>query len=572
MYIHHIIFIDLKAVFKPILFTILFITSFTSLYSQNLKLFVDAKDSINNKILNTIPYIYIHENKEGILREVDSISMKLAFKGFINNKYILVEKDSAFICTYTLNKKIDSILVYYDRNLIDENLLKKITPRYTKSFFEIPTSNIESTLSLIIAHFENAGASFTTASLQNLSQKENKLVAQLHLNITSKRTIDAIVVKGYDEFPKKYLNRSLKIKYDTPFNTNTLISVDQLINTIPFVSQIKKPEVLFTKDSTTLFLYLKKKPTSNFDGIIGFSNNKNNNNLVFNGYLDLQLNNVLNKGESFGVNWVNNGYDYQTLKINLNAPYIFNSNITPSSEFSIFKQDSTYTNTKSQFKLAYTLNQQHEINAILNQENSNLTSLSSTVNGIEAFKKYFLGFSYTFKEYSAVQKDNNTDLFISIAYLTGNRTIENIKSNQSKIQFIIEYLYDLNYKNSFFIKNSTELIDASNLLQNELFKIGGINSIRGFNEQSILTSKYTISNFEYHYKINETSHLYTITDVAFIKDTSVNSTNNLYSFGLGYYFRTNYSIINISYALGKSDQVPFNFSDSKIHLKITYPF
>ena len=40
---------------------------------------------------------------------------------------------------------------------------------------------------------------------------------------------------------------------------------------LEFVEEIKSPELLFTRDSTTLYLYLKKKFSNSFDGFIGFN-------------------------------------------------------------------------------------------------------------------------------------------------------------------------------------------------------------------------------------------------------------------------------------------------------------
>ena len=68
---------------------------------------------------------------------------------------------------------------------------------------------------------------------------------------------------------------------------------------------IKFPEILFEQDSTTVYLYLQKTKTNKFDGLIGFNTNDQGK-LKFNGYIDLYLNNLLNKGESLSINWKSN--------------------------------------------------------------------------------------------------------------------------------------------------------------------------------------------------------------------------------------------------------------------------
>ncbi len=522
--------------------------------------------------MKSIPYTKTHNTYSNIVEEINNISEKLIAKGYINNSYYLNRKESTFVCTYTLNNKVNTIKIYYSTKFIDENILKKLTPNYTSSYFEIPINSVENSLNFIVDYFENKGASFTTASLSNFSQHKDKLIASLQLNISEERKINAIAIKGYKKFPKKYLNHYLDLKQNYPFSLNTLNSISELLNTIPFITQLKKPEVLFTKDSTTLFLYLKKKATSKFDGVIGFSNEKNSNKLNFNGYLDLYFGNIFDKGEYIALKWRNNGDDTQALDLKFELPYIFNTPFTIGSDFSIFKQDSTFVNTNLDLNINFSIDRNNFVNAMLSNQNSNLTLPFNTSDDIKEFKKSFIGLSYTYKLPNRLQQFTANKFLINLGYSFGKKTLNNSKENQKIFQLRIEYIFNIDSKNLILVRNNSKFLNATNLLENELYRIGGTNSIRGFDEQSILTSKYIISNIEYHYKLNQDSHIYTISDIAFAKDDISNSDLKLYSFGLGYYFTTNNSILNLSYAVGKSNAIPFNFNNSRLHIKITYPF
>jgi len=90
------------------------------------------------------------------------------------------------------------------------------------------------------------------------------------------------------------------------------------------------------------------------------------------------------------------------------------------------------------------------------------------------------------------------------------------------------------------------LLNSDQYFTNELFRIGGVNSIRGFNEQSIFTKNYSYFNFEYRFLASTTSYFYTITDLGFIKTTENESILGL---GLGYLFINNQSKINKSYQI-----------------------
>ncbi len=562
----------MKANFKPLLF-ILFLTPFYSnIYAQNFKLLVQSKDSSNAIVLSSISYKKTHHSENEIQNEIESLSIKLALKGYINNSYLLNKSDTLYNCIYTLNTKIEKIRVFYTNKFVDEGLLSNITSNYTRTYFEISTNDIETTLNFIVNYFETKGSSFTKVSLTNLKQQNQILTAQLQLDISEKRKINKIVIKGYDKFPKKYLNRHLNLTTKSIFNLNTLNKLNNSINSIPFITQLKEPAVLFTKDTTTVFLYLKKRATNKFDGIIGFSNKENSKKLQFNGYLDLTLNNIFNKGESFSLNWKNNGEDSQTLNLKFDTPYIYGTPLSTSGEFSIFKQDTIYINTKSQFNISYSFNTKNFISAIISNESSNSTS-SNPIVEIQDFKNSFIGLSYIYKISNSNHLNFIPKFYVDASYLTGRRSLEdNSKVNQDKIQISTHYLFKLNYKHFILLKSRYENLNSATILQNELFRIGGTNSIRGFDEQSIFTSSYSITNLEYHYIINPTSYIYSVTDFAVFKNYFTDSTTNLYGIGLGYSFQSKSNILNLSYVVGKNSKSSFNFNNSKVHIKITYPF
>ena len=92
--------------------------------------------------------------------------------------------------------------------------------------------------------------------------------------------------------------------------------------------------------------------------------------------------------------------------------------------------------------------------------------------------------------------------------------------------------------------------------------------MRGFNEESIYAKDYAVVTAEYRQRIALNSYLFTFVDGAVVKKKyqNVNVNNNFISFGLGMVFETKFGLLNISYAIGKRDDVKFNIREaSKIH-------
>jgi hemolysin activation/secretion protein len=111
-------------------------------------------------------------------------------------------------------------------------------------------------------------------------------------------------------------------------------------------------------------------------------------------------------------------------------------------------------------------------------------------------------------------------------------------------------------------------IQSPAIYRNELFQIGGYKLLRGFDEESIFASSYAVATAEYRYLIGLNSFLFSFVDLGFAANKSVyaDSKNSFLGAGLGLAFETKAGVFNISYAVGKRDDVKFNIRQAKIHL------
>jgi hemolysin activation/secretion protein len=117
-------------------------------------------------------------------------------------------------------------------------------------------------------------------------------------------------------------------------------------------------------------------------------------------------------------------------------------------------------------------------------------------------------------------------------------------------------------------------INGSNVFENELFRIGGNNTLRGFNEESIFASTFSIVNLEYRYLLEENSFLFAFFNGAYYENKAINRNivDRPFGFGAGMSFETKAGIFSISYALGKQFDNPIEFRSAKVHFGITSLF
>lgn len=121
------------------------------------------------------------------------------------------------------------------------------------------------------------------------------------------------------------------------------------------------------------------------------------------------------------------------------------------------------------------------------------------------------------------------------------------------------------------------LLSSDNLFQNDAYRIGGLRSIRGFDEASYFATTFVYSNLESRFYLDETSYLLLFTDLGYIEERFVRQENKradlALGLGTGISFATNTGIFNFVYALGTSNSTgAINFNQSKIHFGFTTRF
>ncbi|WP_418508377.1 hypothetical protein [Corallibacter sp.] len=544
--------------------------------AQDLQLQVIGNNEIETKIIDSVSYNKYHKDFSSIKAEVDSLKNKFLKIGYLNSfvQNINKENDSVFNATFYLKKKYNNLHIKYDENIIPKSILKSITKNINEGYFVIPIDATEETLSHINLKLSENGQPFNRIKLSNIIINEDNIEASLFVSEKQKtRTIDKIIVKGYERFPKSYLKYFFKIKTDHVFNLSAIKKKTLQFENLKFANQLKDPEVLFTEDSTTLYLYIDKIKSNSFDGFLGFGTNEETSKLEFNGYLNLSLLNNLNYGERLNIIYKSDENDQKTFNANINIPYLFGSPIGTEAELNIFKKDSTFSTVNQNIYINYQLNTKNKLSLGVNTTQSeNLLSEQNSIASIKDYSKTLYSLRY---EYIKIK--NNNRLFpvkslFDIEVGTGKREFETISENQTQVSFNTFNIFELNSKNSAYIRLNGFYLFSNTFLENELIRFGGINSIRGFEENSLTASLFGLINTEYRYTLSNNIYIHSIIDFSYFENKLINQKEKLYGFGLGFGILTKAGLLKFNYANGKSENQKFKLSNSQIHLSLSAVF
>lgn len=154
----------------------------------------------------------------------------------------------------------------------------------------------------------------------------------------------------------------------------------------------------------------------------------------------------------------------------------------------------------------------------------------------------------------------------------GSRDLKSSSDDQLRFLVLASHIFNLNFKNSIYLQNNSSLLLSDTTLTNELFRFGGITSIRGFDENSIDASFFSTLNTEYRYQFNAGLYLHSIIDIGYFENETLELKEKLYSYGIGLGLLTKAGLLKLNIANGNSENQAFNFSNTKIHMILSSRF
>ena len=560
---------------KSIVFIILLLSIGVNCSAQNFKLKINGNTSYEDKIIDSLDYNPNHKDTKSINEEVNKLSGKLSKIGFIENHILLISKenDSSYISKLDLGKRIKNIHIYIGRN---SEINKLLSLNLKEDVIILPYIEIESFLNETIQKLEQKGFALAKLKLINFKQKNNSLFAELQFEFNQERKLNAIVVKynsnNKTKFPEgcfKQINKKYKNKR---FNQNVVKQINTDFGKFRFVNQIKYPEILFTKDTTKVYVYLEKRNSNLFDGLIGFSNTKNNK-LNFNGYVDVTLENALQAGEQLLLFWKSDGKNQKTFKASVDFPYLFKSPIGLKAQLNIFKQDSLFQNTKTAIDLGYLIDYNTRI--YLGYQSTESSAIQKTSNlAITNYKSSYATINFEYSKIDPINTIFPVKTNISLLLGNGKRDAIDLETKNKQFYINLEFMHNfyLNQKNCININYHNYFLKSNTYISNELFRFGGFRSIRGFAENSLQANLASIITSEYRYIISPDLYIHSILDYGYYKDKSTSKKGNLAAIGIGFGLKTKNGLLKLALANGSQNKQEFNFNNSIVHLNYTVSF
>jgi len=580
---------------------ILLLFPFSLLAQDSLRLQVICVDKNDGFLKKNITYNTNHQSPTTIIPQLNQILLQLHGKGYLAAS---VDSLSTKNSLYTAHLYVGDVYEWasLQNGNIPDVFLNKIgfKERFysDKPFHYREIKNIQEKL---LAYAENNGFPFAQIWLDSIYINENKIAAHLYMKRNQAIVFEAINVETETKISEKYLSGYLGIKPGDLYEEGKVKKISSRIRELAFLEEERPPNITFVKDKATVNLFLKNKKANRFDFLIGFlPNNSETGGLLLTGNAEIDLKNPFGTGKEIRLEWEQLRAGTQRLQSEFLYPYFLGLPFGFEVDFDLYKRDSSYLDLVRDIGVQYHFEGGNYLKAFWNVTATNLLEInenqviatrrlptnidiSNSTYGLEyRYEKLDYrfnprkGYDLTIRAGAGTKRIDPSQKIADLSdpndltfdYASLYDTLQ-LKSFQYSLNINIARYWQLNKRST--IKTGVQSgwrISQNDLYQNELFRIGGNRLLRGFDEEAVFASLYTVFTTEYRFLIGQNSYLYAFGDYAYIENKSVENSirDQPFGFGAGMTFETRAGVFGISYALGRQLGNPIDFQTGKIHL------
>ena len=531
-----------------------------------------------------VNFLEIYKNLE--LFKAEKINSKRV-RELVNNILLSEIESGYFTCNVdSINLKNQKLKIYLQTgNLISLNSIKvnlpnslslKLRENFNSDKTYFNANDFSEKIKKWIILMNNNGFPFAEFEFEKSEIINSKINLICNLISGPLVKIDSII---NPEITKKELQLVYKftdIRNGDLFELNKIYKISENIKNTGFIEEIRPPAYEFIDNKASIYTYFKPQSKNSINGLVGIQPGENET-VQFTGNVALNFQNALSYGEVLKFNWRRMFNSSQNLIAELSYPFLFNTNFEVQGGLDMIKKDSSFFNFNSKLIINYKSNSNFSNGFLFTNNNStNLLKddYSSTSVNSFGFVTNFEKLDNPFNPRKGFKIKSEIAYGWKETYAIDTVTNNTLKSPNFNGNLSFSSYLSLLKRTTFKIKLSGSTIQNNILYENELTRIGGYKTIRGFDEESIWVSSFVLGNFEFRYLIDEKSNVFLFSDFAWTESKTNNFLMEDYfqSFGFGTNISMPNGLLTLIYGMGRKIDNPFLIKTGKIHLGFTSYF
>jgi outer membrane protein assembly factor BamA len=435
--------------------------------------------------------------------------------------------------------------------LQQHNTVQKIEP---KDFENLVTDSL--------SYYLNNGFPFVKISLMSISADQPKF--QLQIDPGPPIIIGRIIVKPEGIIQPKVIAQLLRLDSGAAFSIEQLKQIRSSLSNQSGFKLMREPEWLVQEGQADIYIYLERIKSSSATGIVGLQPNPLTQKNALVGELQINLQNTWQKNEKLFLNWRSIAPQVQLLQVQLNWPYIASSAYGLQTGLKLYKRDTTFIEFKSQVGVQYQLPQAWQILGLLDFWRS--SNLSNTPNfQVANFRNLSYGLALQRRTLNNWFNPTKGQVFYG-QFLVGTKKVTQAHLTW-RLEIQQQQFVPLAKRHTLLFQQQLGHISSDSLFRNELYRFGGLERMRGFDEEAFFASSFAVAGLEYRFLLDEFAYASLFTDwAAFSNQTLSAPIEWVSAIGLGLAIGSDKGLFKLNYALGAFMGQPYQFSSGKIHL------
>lgn len=530
---------------------------------------------VRAQTLNTIPKSEVienfhHEDSASFVQGLHKQVQKLRNRGYLLSN---VEKMEGYypdmvVEVYIGNRyEISSLQL----NGIPTDIQRQLASKPKKYIRE--TYNSEEVTALfdeILTISERHGYPFANISIDSINVEGSHLHGLLAYQAGPLILFDSVRTNA-SFIKSSFLSAYLGAIHGSPYDQRVIDQIPDRLGRLPYLTQKAPASVTFGNEKAKVLVPVERRVANRLDGYLGFFPNTGaDGDLLVTGKLDLALHNLFQSGKSLILFWEKQQVATQLFHLTYDHPNLFQSPVGLHAHINLYRQDSTFVNRKLKIGASFLsklgrsmLFTSLESSRTLDNPDPEVLDFNLTNFGMEIDRPQVNGFS----------AEQPFQLAYAARGMVGEKDIRDrdslaSRSVQLNLQGRIELQKHLTGPVFVYGRLLGGFMQNQQLFRNDLFRLGGLKSIRGFYENEFYADSYVTASLEGRLYFAARSSLVAFFDVGSYS-FMLNSDSGIdtpWGTGLGINVETQAGVLSLMYAVGKTKVQPLDLRFSKLHI------
>jgi outer membrane protein assembly factor BamA len=450
---------------------------------------------------------------------------------------------------------------------------------------------------------DDSGHPFAAVGLDRVTTSPGILAGRLRVDPGPLYHIDSLVVSGGAAIRRRFLERYLGIAGGDIYRADRLEGVGRRLAELGFLRETAPSTLTMVGTGATLNLFLEGRKVSQVNVLAGLmpDNVQAGGRLLLTGEARADLRNAFGTGESLSADWQQIQYRSPRLRMAYRQPYVFGSAMGMDLQLDLLRKDSSYLNIQAGLGLEFLhtarrtgrIGYQHLSTRLLEVDTARVRALralpdfNDAVNHLLALDYRYVGTDDPLRPRRGLE-----------ASLTLGAGVRRVRENPSVTAltkagggFDYGTLYDTLMRSRPVGRLRATLahhvpagrqsvlrlvvqggaVLGRDVFRNELFQVGGLRLLRGFDEESLFASAFAVATAEYRLLTGGRSYFYAFADAGRVDCRAWRSDTRAWcaGVGLGLALETKAGMLNLAYAVGQRDGQGLDLRQSKIHVGLS---